>query len=409
MAAQQTAHAGPTGAAYRTLVLVLGSLGALGPFTIDTYLPALPTLAKQLHASDSNAQLTLSAMMMGLGLGQLFFGPLSDALGRRRPLVVGLATHALASVICGLAPSIWVLLAGRALQGLASAAVAVTVQATVRDLFSGMRAAEMLSRLALVTGLAPVLAPLVGSGLLTFTSWRGVFVVLGLVACTLLFVVTRKLPDTLPAERRIAATPAATVAAYRRVLSDKLFVAVVLVGSLVFAALFSYVSGSSFVMQDVFGLSPQVFGFAFASLSLGLSLSSQLNPRLVRRVGPVRALITGLSVMTTGSTLMLLLAWHHTFGLAGFMAPMFLVMMGLGLSLPNAPAIALHRHGASAGTAAALLGAGQFAMGAVVTPLVGALADGTSRPIPAVILGANLLALAILLPVAHRLRAESFD
>lgn len=400
---------GPTGRDYLKLVVVLGCLGALGPMTIDTYLPALPTLARQLDATDSQAQLTLSAMMMGLGLGQLFFGPLSDTFGRRRPLLIGLAGHAIASVICGLAPSIWVLLAGRALQGLCAAAVAVTSQAVIRDLFRGMKAAELLSRLALITGLAPILAPLVGSGLLTFTTWRGVFVILSLAACALIVLARRQLPETLPPQRRIAPNLGSTLAAYRRVLSDKLFIAVVMVGSLVFTSLFAYVSGSSFVMQDVFGLSPQVFGVAFATMSLGLSLASQLNPRLVRRVGPVRGLMVGLSVMSFGSLVMLALAWNQTFGLAGFLAPMFVVMGGLGISLPNGPAVALHRRGESAGTAAALLGAGQFAMGAIVTPLVGALADGTSRPIPLVMSIASLLGLAILVPVARRLRAESFD
>lgn len=400
---------GPTGRDYTQLVLVLGALGALGPMTIDTYLPALPTLARQLDATDSQAQLTLSAMMLGLGLGQLFFGPLSDAVGRRRPLLVGLACHALASVVCGLAPNITVLLIGRSLQGLAAASIAVASQALIRDLFRGMKAAELLSRLALITGMAPILAPLVGSGLLTFTTWRGVFVVLGVAALALLLLVRSRLAETLPVERRIVASPSGTLAAYRRVLSDKLFVAVVLVGALVFTSLFAYVSGSSFVMQDVFGLSPQVFGVVFAAMSLGLSIASQFNPRLVRRVGPVRGLLVGLSTMTAGSVLMLALSWHHTWGLAGFLAPMFVVMAGLGLSLPNAPAVALHRHGQSAGTAAALLGAGQFAMGAVVTPVVGALADGTSRPIPLVMTISNVLALLILVPVVRRLRAESFD
>ncbi|GAA1394537.1 multidrug effflux MFS transporter [Luteococcus peritonei] len=394
---------------YRNLVLVLGILGALGPMTIDTYLPALPILADHLGASDSQAQLTLSAMMLGLGLGQLVFGPISDAAGRRRPLLYGLIGHAVASVVCGLAPNIGVLLAGRLLQGLASSAIAVASQALVRDLFRGMRAAELLSRLALITGMAPILAPLVGSGLLTFTSWRGVFAVLGLAAVLIGFLVRRQLPETLPAERRIPATVGGTVAAYRQVLSDKLFLAVVLVASMIFTALFAYVSGSPFVMQGVFGLSPQAFGVVFASMSLGLSLCSQLNPRLVRRVGPVRALTVGLVLIACSALVMLAFAQFRIGGLVGFLVPMFGVMMGLGFSLPNAPAVALHRHGAAAGTAAALLGAAQFGMGAVVTPVVGALNDGTSRPIPLVILVASLLALGVMLVAGRRLRAESYD
>lgn len=394
---------------YLTLVLVLGSMGALGPMTIDTYLPALPHLAQTLDASTSQAQLTLSAMMLGMGLGQLAWGPLSDAVGRRRPLLVGLATHAAASVVCGLAPSIWVLLAGRLMQGLACAAVGVASQAIVRDLFRGMKAAELLSRLALVTGLAPILAPLIGSGLLTFTSWRGVFVVLGLAALLVLVLVRTRLPESLPPERRIAASARGSLAAYRQVLSDPGFLAVALTGAMAFTCLFAYVSGSAFVMQGIFGLSPQLFGVVFASMSVGLSLAAQANPRVVRRIGPVRALTLGLATIVLAAALMLALAQWKVGGLVGFLAPMFLVMCGLGLSLPNAPAVALHRHGAQAGTAAALLGASQFAMGGVVTPLVGALEDGTSRPIPMVILAAGLVGLATMLLAGRRLRAESYD
>lgn len=396
-------------AQYRRLVIVLGILNAVPPLTIDTYLPALPRLATSLHATDAQAQLTLSAMMLGLGFGQLLVGPLSDAVGRRKPLLLGLLGHAVASAVCGLAPNIWVLLAGRLVQGLAASAVAVVSQAVVRDLFRGRRAADLLSRLALVTGVAPVVAPLLGSGILTFTSWRGVFVVLGTVAILCGLLSRSQLGETLPADRRQPADVAATVSAYRTVLGDRLFVAVVLVAAMSFTALFSYVSGSSFVLQDLFGMSPQVFGVCFASMSIGLTLASQANPRLVNLVGPVQALLVGLLVMLTGASVMLLLACLRVGGAVGFLAPMFVVMLGLGFALPNAPAVALHRHGANAGTAAAMLGASQFAMGGVVTPLVGAMSDGTSRPVPILVLASTVLALVVLLPCIRRLRAESYD
>lgn len=394
---------------YRRLVLVLGILGALGPLTIDSYLPALPHLASNLHATTTQAQLTLSAMMVGMGVGQLVFGPLSDAVGRRRPLLGGLVAHVLASVVCALAPNVWVLLGARLVQGLATASIAVISQAIVRDLFKGMRAAELLSRLALVSGLGPVVAPLVGSGLLTFTSWRGIFVVLGAMAVLIMVLTRSSLAESLPVSRRIPATVAGTVGAYRRVLTDGPYLAVVFVAAMVFTALFAYVSGSSFVLQQVFGLSPQLFGICFASMSLGITLAAQANPRLVRRVGPVWGLVTGLLVMVASSAVMLMLAQFRLGGLAGFLVPMFGVMAGLGIALPNAPAVALHRHGANAGTAAALLGASQFVMGGLVTPLVGTLADGTSRPVPLVVLGASVLALVVMLLMLKRLRAESYD
>ena len=195
-------------------MLVLGALSAIGPLTIDTYLPALPQLSAELGATDVQAQTTITGLLVGLGLGQLVIGPLSDAFGRRRPLLLGLTAHAAASILCALAPTITMLAITRTMQGLAGAAVAVVAMAMVRDLFSGNQAAQLLSRLILVLGVAPILAPSFGSALLGFTSWRGIFVVLALVAAALIVVAYLALPETLPPDRRIPASLRSSLRAY---------------------------------------------------------------------------------------------------------------------------------------------------------------------------------------------------
>ena len=215
------------------LIIVLGSLIALGPLTIDMYLPAFPALADELNASDSAVQLTLTGMLVGLAVGQLVIGPLSDALGRRRPLLTGLAVHVVASLLCALAPNIYVLSAVRVLQGFAGAAISVVALATVRDLFTGVAVARTMSRLMLVIGLAPIVAPSIGGFILQVTDWRGIFVVLAAAALVLMGVAFFGLRETLPVERRRSARPGATLRTYRSLLADRTFVALVLVAGLV--------------------------------------------------------------------------------------------------------------------------------------------------------------------------------
>jgi MFS transporter, DHA1 family, multidrug resistance protein len=271
------------GRKYVQLVLVLGALSAIGPLTIDTYLPALPELTTELSATDSQAQFTITGLLVGLGIGQLVIGPWSDVVGRRRPLLLALVAHGLMSLLCAVAPSIELLVVTRTLQGLCGAAVAVVAMATVRDLFSGVRAAQLLSRLILVLGIAPIVAPSVGSALLQWTSWRGIFVVLALAAAALLAVAWFGLPETLPVERRRGGSIRGSLRAYGALFSDRVFLIMVGVSGLMFATLFAYVAGAPFLLQEIFGLSPQQFGLAFSSTAVGLILMTQLNPILLRR------------------------------------------------------------------------------------------------------------------------------
>lgn len=397
------------GRRYLSLVLVLGALTALGPLTIDTYLPALPKLTADLGATDSQSQLTITGLLVGLGLGQLLVGPLSDAVGRRKPLLIGLALHAGMSVLCALAPSITLLAVTRTLQGLAGAAVAVVAMAVVRDLFAGVKAAQLLSRLILVVGVAPILAPSLGSALLNLTSWRGIFVVLAAAAVAMFVLALFALPETLPKARRQTGNVRGSLRAYRGLFGDRLFVTMVLVSGLMFATLFAYISGAPFILQRLFGLSPQQFGVAFAANAVGLIAMTQLNPLLLKRFSPARILLAAVLVSFLGSVALVVTAATSFGGILGFMIPLWFIVSAAGLSFPNAPAIALNRHGEAAGTAAALLGAAQFMIGGLIAPLVGVLSDGTPLPMAAVILGASALALAMMLAARRSLGTVSYD
>ena len=394
------AVAPPSGAARLRLVLVLGSLIALGPLTIDMYLPALPTLADDLRTTAAAAQLTLTGTLVGLALGQLLVGPLSDTFGRRRPLLVGVGVHVVASLLCLVAPNIEVLGGLRMLQGIGAASATVVSMAIVRDLFVGRAAATLFSRLMLVLGVAPVVAPTLGGEILRFTSWRGVFAVLAVLALALLVMAALALPETLPPERRRPLGLGNTARTYRALLRDRTFVGLVLVAGLAMAGLFGYVAGSSFVFQEQFGLDQQQFGLLFGAGAIFLIGGTQLNAVLLRRFEPRVLLPAALVLGTAAGVVLLLLAASDTGGLVGLVVPLWTVLFAVGVVLPNAPALALARHGETAGTAAALLGAVQMGVGAVISPLVGVLGNDAVA-MGVVVAGGTLLALAVLLAVVR--------
>lgn len=369
---------------YLQLVLVLGALIALGPLSIDMYLPALPSLGADLGVSQSAVQATITGMLIGLGVGQLIIGPLSDAIGRRRPLIVGVAVHLLASVLCALAPNVQMLTGARVLQGLAGAAVSVVSMAIVRDLFSGMAAAQLLSRLMLVMGIAPILAPSLGGFVLSSTTWRGIFVVLAVAAFLLVWVALFGLRETLPVERRRPARLAPVLRTYGTLLRDREFMALVLIGALVFATMFAYISGSPFLLQNVYGMSAGTFAIVFGANAIGLVLATQANPVLVRRFGPRRVLQAAVVVAAGAALTMLAAGAADIGGLPMVVGPLWFIMAASGFALPNTPALALTRHGEAAGTAAALLGSTQFLIGGLIAPLVGAFGSGSVLPMAAV-------------------------
>jgi DHA1 family bicyclomycin/chloramphenicol resistance-like MFS transporter len=383
------------------LVLVLGFLIALGPLTIDMYLPSLPTITDDLQTTAAAVQLTLTGTLAGLALGQLLIGPVSDAVGRRAPLLAGVAVHILASVLCVIAPNLAVLGTLRVLQGLGAAAATVVAMAIVRDLFSGLNAAKLLSRLMLVMGAAPILAPTLGGITLNWTSWRGVFVVLALFGVAILTVTALALPETLPVERRRNGGVRGTIRDYGRLFSDRAYLGLILVAGLAMAALFAYVAGSSFVFQEQYGLTEQQFGFVFGAGAVGLIAATQFNVRLLRRWTPSQILVSALAFGAASGLVLLLVAATGFGGLPGVLVPLWLVLASAGLAFPNAPALALSRHGEAAGTASALLGAVQFGVGALAAPLVGVLGTGAvsmALVIAGGMLASNLVLLLVVRP-----------
>jgi DHA1 family bicyclomycin/chloramphenicol resistance-like MFS transporter len=379
----------PTGAARIKVILVLGALIALGPLTIDMYLPALPALGSDLGASESAVQLTLTGTLIGLGLGQLIIGPFSDAVGRRTPLIAGTALHIVASVLCLVAPNVVVLGTLRTLQGVGAAAAMVVAMAVVRDLFTGRAAATILSRLMLVMGAAPILAPSIGAAVLLTGSWRGVFAVLAVLGVALLLVAIFLLKETLPPERRRTGAFRPVLSTYRMLVTDPQFVVLTLVAALGMSALFSYVSGSSFVLQDTFGLSQQQFGLVFAIGAIALIGASQVNVVLLNHYTAQQIVFRALGAAVVFGAALIVFAASGLGGLAGFLVPLMLLLAAVGLVLPNAPALALSRHGEAAGTAAALLGATQFGLGALIAPIVGFL--GNDAPAMAVTMTGGVL------------------
>jgi MFS transporter, DHA1 family, multidrug resistance protein len=382
------------------LVLALGALIAIGPLTIDMYLPSLPAITAEWEATAAAVQLTLTGTLLGLGLGQLVIGPLSDKLGRRRPLLFGIGVHILASVLCVIAPNLGVLGGLRVLQGLGAAASMVIGMAIVRDLFTGLEAAKLISRLMLVMGAAPIVGARIGGIVLNWTSWRGVFLVLALFGVGIITFAALTLPETLPVERRRSGGVAGTIRDYRRLFTDRSYIGLILVAGLAMAALFAYVAGSSFVFQEQYGLSEQQFGFVFGAGAVGLIAATQANVRLLRRWTPSQILTSALAFGAAMGGVLLLNAATGFGGLVGILVPLWLVLAAAGLAFPNAPALALSRHGEAAGTAAALLGAVQFGVGALSAPLVGVLGTGAIG-MAAVIAGGMLAANIVLFLIAR--------
>ncbi|MFE2062264.1 multidrug effflux MFS transporter [Streptomyces sp. NPDC059467] len=379
------------------LVLILGGLTATPPLAMDMYLPSLPEVTRSLHAPAATVQLTLTACLAGMALGQLVVGPMSDRWGRRRPLLAGLAVYIVATALCALAPDVGTLVAFRLVQGLAGAAGIVIARAVVRDLYDGDAMARFFSTLMLVSGAAPIIAPLIGGQILRVTEWRGVFVVLTVVGAVLAVLVWARLPETLPPADRHAGGAAGAVHAMRTLLADLPFTGYMLSGGFAFAALFAYISASPYVIQLIYGASPQTFSLLFGLNSVGLVIAGQVNGKvLVGRVSLDKVLGVGLVVTVLASTALLLMTTGALgpVGLAPVAAALFVLMSAMGFTLPNAQSLALLRTRHAAGSASALLGTSSFLVGAVASPLVGIAGERTAVPMAIVQLAGTLVALA---------------
>ncbi|MDZ7886030.1 MAG: multidrug effflux MFS transporter [Mycobacterium sp.] len=387
------------------MITVLGLMIALGPLTIDMYLPALPRIAEDLSVSSSVVQLTLTGTLAGLAFGQLIIGPLSDSLGRRVPLMAGIALHMVASLVCLFAPNIEVLGAGRVLQGFGAAAAAVVAVAVVGDLYVDSAAATVMSRLILVLGVAPVIAPSLGAVVLLKASWHWIFAVLVVLAGLLFLLAALALPETLPTSHRRPLHVRSIVATYGELLRDFRFVTLVLVAALSMAGLFGYIAAAPFVLQGDYGLNQQSFALVFAAGAIILIGATQSNVVLLRRFAPQAIMLVALVVSVIAAIVFVVLAVTGVAGLAGFLGPVLVILGGMGLVLPNAPAVALSRHHDAAGTAAALLGAAQFGLGAVTAPVVGMLGNNEFA-LALVMLVGSAIALAAMVFVGVPSRAE---
>ena len=357
------------------MIVVLGLLVALGPLTIDMYLPALPRIADELSVSSSVAQLTLTGTLVGLAIGQLVIGPLSDSLGRRKPLMAGIVVHMIASLACLFAPDITSLAVARGLQGVGAAAAMVVAVAIVGDLYKDSTAATVMSRLMLVLGAAPVIAPSLGAAVLLRASWQWVFAALVVLAGALLLLAALALPETLPKAHRRPLKVRGIVSTYRELLTDPKFVILVLVGALAMSGLFAYIAGAAFVLQGRYGLDQQTFALVFGAGAFAFIGATQFNVVLLKRMSPRTIVTWALVGATLTGVTFVGMALAGVDSLAAFLIPVWLMLTTVGLVIPNAPALALSRHPDAAGTSAALLGAAQFGLGAAVAPLVGMLGN----------------------------------
>jgi DHA1 family bicyclomycin/chloramphenicol resistance-like MFS transporter len=360
--------------------LVLGLLSAIGPFAIDMYLPALPSIGESMDASVGQVQATLMVYFIAMGAGQLIYGPASDMVGRKAPLYFGLTLFALSSVGCALAEDIGTLVAFRFLQGLGACAAVVVPRAVVRDLHTGHEAARLMALLMLVFSVSPILAPLAGSVLTEWIGWRSVFWVVTVIAVMGLALVATRLKETRPPEKRTHSSVRSALAGYGVLVRDRHFLGLVLIGAFGLSSFFAYLANSPFVLIEHFGLTPRQYGLAFAANAASFIGCSQLTGRFGKRLGLealVRRAVTGFA--TAMGLLMLL----HLLGVDRLDVMLVLLFIGygfLGLVMPTVAVLALDRHGAIAGTASALMGSLQFLIGASVMALVGLFVDGSATP-----------------------------
>ncbi|MEU8442044.1 multidrug effflux MFS transporter [Streptomyces microflavus] len=369
------------------VTMVLGGLTALPPLSMDMYLPALPAVTDSLSAPAATIQLTLTACLAGMALGQLVVGPMSDRWGRRRPLLLGMVVYVIATAICALAPSAELLIGFRLLQGLAGAAGIVIARAVVRDLYDGVEMARFFSTLMLISGVAPIIAPLIGGQVMRFTDWRGIFVVLTGIGIVLTLVVWKWLHETLEPGSRHTGGVGEALRTMRGLLADRVFTGYMVTGGLAFAVLFAYISASPFVVQEIYGASPQTFSLLFGLNSIGLIAVGQINGKLlVGRISLDKVLGFGLAVIVLAAVALLLMT-TGVFGEVGLVpvaAGLFALMSAMGVAMPNTNAQALMRTKHAAGSASALLGTSSFLIGAIASPLVGIAGEDTAVPMAVV-------------------------
>ena len=370
---------------HHRIATILGALVALGPLSIDMYLPAFPELARAFRTDAASVQITLASYFVGLAIGQAFYGALSDRLGRKAPLYAGLVLYVLASLGCVLAATIEMLIVLRFVQALGGCAAMVIGRAIVRDQFDERESARVLSLLMLVMGVAPILAPLLGGWLVVHSGWQAIFLVLAACGVLNLLTVWLTLAESLPVERRQRHNLVSVFRVYRALLGDRHFMRFALGGGLTVAGMFAYIAGSPYVFMEIHGVLPENYGWIFGTNAAGLIAASQITGRLVMRMPRDRIFVGALTVGAMAGAVLFAAGLSGVGGLFGILVPLFVFVAGLGFVLPVSAALAMAPHGRNAGAASALLGVLQFVFGAVSGSLVGALHDGTARPMTMII------------------------
>ncbi|QTD40915.1 multidrug effflux MFS transporter [Sporosarcina sp. Te-1] len=376
------------------LVLLFGSLTAFGPLSMDMYLPGLPAVANDLNATTSIVQLSLTACLVGLGAGQLVFGPMSDIVGRRKPLIATLLVYAVASLLCAFSSDIWMFILLRFIQGMTGAAGIVIARACARDLYEGNDLTKFMALLSIVNGAAPILAPIAGGVVLGFASWKAVFFILSAIGLLMFLATAFFLPDTLPEEARSESGLFAVFRTFGKLLKDKVFMGVALTQGLISSSMFAYIAGSPFVLQNIYGVSPQQFSLFFALNGFGIIIAAQVTGRLSSRIHESKLLWGGVLLSVIGSIGLFVVVWMEG-SLISIAIALFLIVSSVGIVSTSAFSLAMQSQGKSAGSAAAFLGLIPFVGGAAVSPLVGVAGDLSAWPMAVVILGCSGGALLI--------------
>ncbi|MCC7271202.1 MAG: Bcr/CflA family multidrug efflux MFS transporter [Alphaproteobacteria bacterium] len=375
------------------LYLILGALTAFAPLSIDMYLPALPTLERAFAASTDAVQRTLASFFLGFALGQATYGPVADRFGRKPPLYFGLGLFVAASVGCALAPSVEALTVLRFVQAVGACSGMVIARAMVRDLFDPQDAARVYSSLMLVTGVAPILAPIAGGVVLARLGWAAIFWTLALLGVAALVATHLRLPESHRGDPSQPLALGRSLVAYGRILRDRRFVGYAAGGGVAMAGMFAYIAGSPFVFIDLHGVAAADYGWLFGLNAMGFVVAAQVNGRLLPRGAHDRALRVAGLVQAAAVVLLVAMAVTGSGGLAGLVVPIFVYVAALGFIMPNAAALAMAPYGRAAGVASALLGTLQFSLAAVASTAVGLLHDGTALPMAATMATCGLLAL----------------
>ncbi len=381
----------PAGKERLGLAFLLGMLGILGPLNIDMYLPSFPGIADDLHTSASLVQLSLTTCLIGLAIGQIIIGPISDSQGRRTPLLISISLFALSSFICAIAPNITTLVIGRFLQGFTASAGVVLSRAVVRDVFSGRELTKFFALLMVINAVAPMVAPMAGGAILAlpFASWETIFYFLGIIGILIVITVALKLKETLPEERRIPGSVGNTIKTMGSLMKDRSFIGYALVVGFVHGGSFAYVSGTPFVYQGIYGVSPQVYGVLFGINGLAIISGSFIIGRLGGIIPERKLLRTAVIIALSATTVILTMAIVEG-PLFSLVIPIFIYMTSMGMVLTSTFTLAMEHQEKRAGSASAVLGMLPLLLGSLVSPLVG-LDESTAVPMGAILFSTSLI------------------